>query len=401
MAQYIGLGGGEPPEDSEKRVADALRRLPNDWVILHHVSWQSKRAGRQGDGEADFVVLHPRKGMLVIEVKGGGIDIEAGRWYTTNRHGSRYPIKNPYDQAVASKHALVGWLNEKGLGGRVRLGHAVIFPHMSELPWVGPAGTAQISLSKSNLESIEMALIECAKHWDLSADLSPGDVKKIVDFLAPTVSLKPSLSGQSAEAEADILTFTNEQVEAFSGMRAHRGGLILGGAGTGKTTLALARALRLSQDGFRTLLVCYNELLGSDLFNRTQAAPNLTASTFHTLCLREARRAGISIPSEKSREWWENSAPDLLIEACSRNDTIYDAIVVDEGQDFSPLWLDSLRCLTASEADAPFFVFADPLQDIWKRNWSDAKDHPFIWELTCNMRNTKPIALRVAATVVT
>ena len=87
MATYIGLGAEEPTEDSEQRVANALKRLPGGWIVLHHVSWQSKRGGKQGDGEADFLLLHPNKGMLVIEVKGGGIDVAAGRWFTTNRHG--------------------------------------------------------------------------------------------------------------------------------------------------------------------------------------------------------------------------------------------------------------------------------------------------------------------------
>lgn len=87
MARYIGLGQDEPSEDSEHRVATALRRLPDDWIIFHHVSWQSRRSGRQGDGEADFVVLHPKRGLLVLEVKGGGIEIHDGRWSTIDRRG--------------------------------------------------------------------------------------------------------------------------------------------------------------------------------------------------------------------------------------------------------------------------------------------------------------------------
>lgn len=106
MARYYGLGFDEPIEYSERLVADALKQLPLDWIVLHHVSWQSKRGGKQGDGEADFIVINPRKGLLIIEVKGGGIEVRSGRWFTTNRYGESHPIKNPYDQAVASKHAL-------------------------------------------------------------------------------------------------------------------------------------------------------------------------------------------------------------------------------------------------------------------------------------------------------
>lgn len=399
MARYVGLGVDEPTEDSERRVANALKCLPDDWIVLHHVSWQSKRGGRQGDGEADFLVIHPQKGMLVIEVKGGGIDIHEGRWFTTNRHGSRHSIKNPYEQAVASKHALVAWLSDHSLGARLRVGHAVAFPHMQECPAAGPAATREISLAKPQLENIFAAIVGCFEHWKLEANMLPTEVQEVVSLLAPTISSSPKLSGESSDAEAKILTFTAEQVEAFAGLRANRGGLVLGGAGTGKTVLAIARAQQLARNGFNTLLVCYNELLGNHLSTQLQNSSNLTASTFHALCLREAHRAKLQIPKTKLAEWWEQSAPCLLIDACAVNGTDYNAIVVDEGQDFSPLWLDSLRCLLSAQADAPFFVFADPLQDLWKRNWLRESEFPFAWELTRNMRNTQPIAERVAAVI--
>lgn len=399
MARYIGLGESEPSEESERRVATALRQLPDDWTVLHHVSWQSQRNGRQGDGEADFVVLHPKRGLLVLEVKGGGIEIREGRWSTIDRRGDRHEIKNPYEQATASKHALLGWLKEHGLAGRIRIGHAVAFPHMAKLPNVGPAGPSAISFTKPDLDNIVFMIDQCFNHWGLEAKLAVHDVKKLVGLLAPTVSITPNLAGKTAEAEHDLLLFTAEQVEAFAGLRASRGGLILGGAGTGKTLLAIARAQQLAKDDFRTLLVCYNELLGADLARRTAAPPALTAGTFHSICLAEAAKARLPLPGQKDATWWERQAPELLIEACAITETSFDAVVVDEAQDFSPLWLDALRCLIATGKDAPFFEFADPRQDIWARDWSRDSRHPFVFELTRNMRNTRPIAERVAATI--
>ncbi|KQZ73912.1 nuclease [Sphingopyxis sp. Root214] len=399
MARYIGLGSDQPIEDSERRVAEALRRLPDGWVVLHHVSWQSKRGGRQGDGEADFIVLHPRKGVIVLEVKGGGIDVDRGRWITTDRFGKRHDIKNPYEQATASKHALVGWLRDHGLGARVRVGHAVVFPHMDAVPSVGPVAPSQITISKTDLLDIGGAIARCLAHWSLEANLPPKDVEKVISLLAPTVSASPTLASASGDAEANLIVFTAEQIEAFSRLRAHRGGLILGGAGTGKTVLAIARAQQLAKDGFRTLLVCFNELLGAELAERVGNGPDLTAGTFHSICLREAHRAGIPVSNKRDQAWWEDEAPSVLIDACSSNETIYDAIVVDEGQDFSPIWLDALRCVTRGVEAAPFFVFADPRQDLWRRGWDLDAAYPFVWELTRNMRNTLPIAKRVAAIV--
>jgi hypothetical protein len=83
-----------PPErspSSELRVRDALRGLDDRWRIFHQVVWQSRRNGREADGEADFVLLHPSGGLLVLEVKGGRVGIEDGDWYSIDRFDERRP----------------------------------------------------------------------------------------------------------------------------------------------------------------------------------------------------------------------------------------------------------------------------------------------------------------------
>lgn len=399
MARYIGLAVDDPEEDSERLVAESLKRLPDDWTVLHHVAWQSNRGGRQGDGEADFVLVHPAKGILVVEVKGGGIEIEAGRWFSIDRYGNRHRIKNPYEQAVSSKHVLVAWLRGHGLATHARIGHAVAFPHMQTLPGLGLTANAEISFCYPELAHIDAAIARCYQYWNLEATLTLSDEERLIALLAPTISVSQILFSSSQKAEDEILLLTAEQVEAFAGLRSSRGGLIIGSAGTGKTVLAIARAQQLAKDGFRTLLVCFNELLGNELTKRAGSPPQLIATTYHALCLREANKAKISIPKDRPPSWWENDAPNLLIDACARKDTAFDAIVIDEGQDFSPLWLDSLRCLISGQDGAPFFVFADPLQDIWKRDWHKAMNQSFVYRLNRNMRNTQQIAMQVAASI--
>jgi hypothetical protein len=397
MARYFGTGSDEPGEASERRVALALKGLSDDWTVLHHVSWQSRRDGRQGDGEADFIVLHPSKGLLVIEVKGGGIEIRNGRWWSTDRFGQSHEIKNPYEQALASKYALLGWLKHEGLQDHIRVGHAVAFPHLGDLPALGPVATPEITWTARDLPKIGSVVERTRAHWQLEANLNRADMARLVQLLAPTVRVRRKLVSESADAEAALLQLTAEQVSAFAGLRASRGGLVLGGAGTGKTILAIARAQQLARDGFRTLLVCFNELLGAFLSERFADDPAIDACTYHALCLREARRAGLSLPRDLSSNWWEQQAPDALIEACATNGSEYQAIVVDEGQDFAPSWLDSLRCLTSTDVDAPFFIFADPRQELWGRNWASNQEGQFTYELRQNMRNTQPIAEKVSA----
>ena len=399
MARYYGLETDIPDQKSERLVAAALRKLPDDWTVFHHVTWQSVRGGRQGDGEADFILLHPKAGAIVVEVKGGGIDITNGRWRSTDRYGQVHEIKNPFEQALASKHALLSWLGDLGLNGRLSVGHAVALPNVDSAPLLGPIGTPQVTWTRRDLDGIHDAIRRTLTHWSLKASLSDEDIKKLTNLLAPTISIRRKLASASAEAETQLLKLTAEQVEAFAGLRAARGGLILGGAGTGKTILAIARSQLLSQNGFQTLLVCYNELLGQSLDAQFVGQSSPSVGTFHSICFRQAARAKLPIPQSPPPTWWENDAPNLLIEACANNNTQFDAIVVDEGQDFSPAWLDALRCLTSTRLDAPFYVFADPRQDLWSRDWSRNSDWQFVYELKQNLRNTQPIAERVAAAI--
>src|SRR6266571_5021247 len=84
--------------DSEIATFIALAGLEDSWTVLQSVRWQAVRGRRQGDGEADFVLLHPRHGLIVLEVKGGGIHVEHGVWFTTNRLGVTESIKSPFEQ---------------------------------------------------------------------------------------------------------------------------------------------------------------------------------------------------------------------------------------------------------------------------------------------------------------
>ena len=49
------------------------QQLSDEYIVLHSVAWLSRGGGRSHDGEADFLIAHPRYGVLLVEVKGGTI----------------------------------------------------------------------------------------------------------------------------------------------------------------------------------------------------------------------------------------------------------------------------------------------------------------------------------------
>lgn len=378
--------------NSELKVFRRLQLLDDKWTVLHSVKWQSKRNGKQSDGQADFVLIHPDSGLLVLEVKGGGVSVEDGRWATIDRRGRRFEIKDPFRQAVASKYALLSYLR----GQEIDTSEVpVAFPDVIMNVRLGPAAPSEIVWDKKALIAPAEAIARTLKHWGHACHLATTTVQRIIDLLAPTVIIRRRLGEEVSEATELLTELTAQQIWLFSQLRSTRNALVLGGAGTGKTILAVERARRLATDGFVTLLVCYNELLGNHLGGQVEGNQLISASTYHGLCLSAARRAGVPLPPQFTHEWWERDAPEVLVQAMSACNESFDAVIVDEGQDFTDAWFNSLARLT-SRKDSPFYIFADSHQQLYREIWKGPTNRPCL-ELDLNCRNTIQIASRVSA----
>ena len=96
--------------DAERRLFEQFRdEFSDEFLVFSQVHWLARRrSGGATDGEADFVIAHPRYGALVIEVKGGGIrrDAQTGQWFSIDRESAEHEIKDPFDQARRSMYAL-------------------------------------------------------------------------------------------------------------------------------------------------------------------------------------------------------------------------------------------------------------------------------------------------------
>lgn len=382
--------------ESEFRVYEGLRQLDDDWTVLHSVTWQSVRDGRQGDGEADFVLLHPQFGIVILEVKGGELEVRDGCWYSSDRAGRIHEIKNPFDQAKSSKYALLRYLQAVRPRLSVpKISHAVVFPRATVTDNIGLYGPRAIILDRADLADVPAAVNRIVNHWEQKARLSHDDLLRIRDLLAPTVQIRLRLKDRVSEARDAIIELTNRQIDAFAQLRLMRRLLVLGPAGSGKTILAMERARQLAEEGYSVLFLCFNKLLAEYLSSQMSDIAGVRTTTFHSLCMHEIRNAKLTIPTELDDAWWMNNAPTLLEEAWTRNGRDVGAIVVDEGQDFSPEWLMTAMMLLKDLHDGPFFVFADSNQEVYAGRWSMPEDMPRV-PLDVNCRNTAQIANRVS-----
>ena len=372
-------------------MAQALRGLSDDWTILHSVSWQGPRGNRQSDGEADFVLIHPKHGLIVVEVKGGGVEVVGGRWSTLDRQGRRHAIKDPFQQATESKHRLVRWLAER-LRFHVPAMHCVVLPDIHRKPLLGPNAPQELVLMADDLADIDGAVASVIGHWKIKGTLGMARTDAVVEALAPTVSVRRTVADEAKDALAELLRLTDGQIAVLDAFRRNHRVTVLGGAGTGKTVLAAEKARQLAAEGNRTLLLCYNRLLAV-LLNRDPTLIGVEVSTFHSYCEKAVREwEGRTI--QRDDQWWETEAAIALVSAIEGNGP--DAIVVDEAQDFAPDWLEALEAILAHGKASPFYVFADPNQTLWDRGWKLPFESPIL-ELSTNCRNTRPIARSVSA----
>jgi len=387
---------------AERGLYDIFERgLPGDFTVFHGVRWLgAPRGGSPQDGEADFVVAHPRRGVLVLEVKGGTIARHGstGVWYSRDHVGRDHRIQDPFKQATRSMHALIGKCRDAPSTAphHYGFGHAVAFPDIRiESPHLGVDGPPETVLDATKLADPRRAVEAALRFWNRNQE-GPGAqaVDAFVRLLAPSYKLEMTLRTRIDQEEVVFRDLTEQQFQILHMLSAYRRALIEGCAGSGKTMLALEKARRLSDEGFRTLFVCFNRALAGWARESLGAASAADVHHFHELCAVKAKEAGISLPDYRPgpapQEFWDHTLPTALFEARERLATGYDAIIVDEGQDFQEEWWIPLETWLEDEKNGVLYVFKDDNQSIYGTGGSYPVESPPL-RLSVNCRNTQKI----------
>ncbi len=399
----------DPKKKAEGDTFAALKELDDDWMVFYEVRWQSKRFGKEGDGETDFVLAHPNRGLIILEVKGGReIRQEDGKWVQVGHDGQSHVMgTNPFQQGELAKYALKKYLREKvaKFPEKGRIGHAAAFPGFRLDGDLGIDAPRAIIIDKDDHKAIVPAVERIAKHWSPLQSFDSSQFKQLKQALAPSRSIKRHRTDDVEDVKDQLIELTERQYEILRRLsgRQHRS-LVVGGAGTGKTVLARQRAADLAADGFRVLLVCFNRPLG-DYLESEFTVPiepaveggdvgEVMAGSFHAICRRIADAAGKLPPGEVDQAWWDEKLPSVVAEAAEQVGERFDAVIVDEGQDFRPEWFTALQLLLDEPDEGFFYVFADANQDIYRKDWESPIDGA-PYPLFENCRNTVQIAERV------
>lgn len=399
-----------PDQNSEKKAYAALAQyLSDDYKVFFSVDWAGKESIHSSqDYECDFVVTHPEKGILVIEVKGGGIRYD-GRydlWESINNSGV-FKIKNPLSQAVKNKHALKNYIFERfeqeyGKRTHLKMAHCVWFIDTDYNEGLFPRGHKDIILDRSSVYNLNQDIEKAYAFFDeenKTRSIPKEDYQKIINLLIPTGELKQSIVKNLEYGEVEILNLTNEQLKLLKCMRTQKKVFITGGAGTGKTLLGLEKAKEEAEAGKNVLFTCYSRPVAESL-EKSNPIKNLKILNFHRLCHEYAKKINKGDLFEKkentsSSKFWNHTSIEILEEAVITvgESLQFDTIIVDEVQDFLPKWINCItNLLIKDQNNGCIYLLGDKSQSIFKRdNFEEETKGFFTFELFENLRNTKQI----------
>ncbi|WP_456598651.1 NERD domain-containing protein [Blastococcus sp. SYSU DS0616] len=377
---------------AERLFAEALRdQLPDDAVMVCGQRFSDRREDR----EADVIVAWPGFGIAVIEVKGGSVHLREGEWRQVG--GGLDKRIRPVEQALRCKYLLRDYLrrDRRWSAGDPRMVHLVALP-ATTLPdeFAAPDAPRWMVLDRTDLPRAAARISSALRQYE--SDVEPPtaeDVEAFVDCLAGVGIPQQELLATLHEREAECDLLTRDQARVLDWLRSNRRVEVRGGAGSGKTWLALEKARRLTLEGGRVAVMCYSRGLAEylrrrvDTWNRKERPAYV--GTFHGLGIDW----GVTPGSDDDSGYWEEYLPERMVELAGGLPEAdrFDAIVVDEAQDFAESWWPAVLAALRSPEDGCLYVFADEGQRVFARQGRPPVAlTPF--DLDENLRNTKQIA---------
>ena len=380
----------------ESRLAARLeQKLDDDYLLWFDVPVGPKQA------YPDFVILHPRRGILILETKHWQLDTIRSASRTSWEifaDGRLKTVASPLEQA---RHCAIQVVNALERDPQLVQQQG---PHQGKLAFAWGHGVVLTQITRKQFEAAELdqamdpQRVICADEMPESVD--PEDFQKRLWQMFPhafgeLISL-PNLDrvrwilfpevrvpDQGALFDADdlstelpslmkVMDLQQEQLARSLG-DGHR--VIHGVAGSGKTMILSYRAEHLAKACSHTskpiLALCFNEPLGVQLdatFAAKGIADRVHARNFHKWCWQQLRAYGQEPPKQGPAMFDE--MVDRVIRAVERGFIPagqYQAVLVDEGHDFRPEWLKLITQMVDPTSNS-LLVLYDDAQSIYERS---------------------------------
>ena len=338
-----------------------------NWYLKHDYNLSTHPASKgKVEGQIDFILLS-KYGILIIEIKGGGLRVDENDQYFSYNKSGEYKTQNPFNQAKEYTHTLKELIDES-----VFIYRAVVLPSEAGFQLKGPQleGYKNLFFSKKNFSNFNDGEDDEAINkifFDFLINLAKSSRSRILKQLNPSWTAEkinqkrfekfPELSSKKLKSLKSQLfpvqssygynpdkinseIILKENYETLKGLRRNRKVIIQGAPGTGKTVLAkkfLAENILKQQKG---IYYCANKLIKSKIE--------------HSII----RDYGVSHDLIEFKVYHENSINETFAEEI-------DFIIFDEAQEYFNKGLFELIEKFENELESPkFLVLYDPKQTI-------------------------------------
>lgn len=378
----------------ERRLAERLeQKLDADYLLWHNVPVGPKQS------YPDFIIVHPRRGALVIETKDWRLDtiVTANRQYfEIHADGRIKKVANPLTQARHCAVQVVDALQrDKQLihhdgphQGKLILpwGHGVVFTRITRRQFEEARLDEAIEphrvicqdemLETVAEEEFQRRLWEMFPHA-FGKVLSLPQLDRVRWIIFPEVRVPPQTdlfdAGDVEETDLpDIMRVMDMQQEQLARSLGEGHRVIHGVAGSGKTMILGYRAQQLAQAAASkpVLVLCYNEPLAVKL-DAMMATKGLRDRVhvrhFHKWCRQQLVTFGQPIPGQ-GPEMFDQMVENVIrgVERTQIPSGQYTAVLVDEGHDFQPAWF-KLVVQMVDPATNSLLVLYDSAQSIYEK----------------------------------
>ena len=410
----------------ERRLAERLeQKLDADYLLWYDVPIGPKQT------HPDFVVMHPRRGLLILETKDWKLETiqrATRQIWEIAPDGQLKVVINPLAQA---RHCAIQVVN--ALERDPQLVQAA-GAHQGKLAFPWGHGVVFTRITRKQFEAaglgdaIEPHYVICSDEMEKSGDveefqqrlwnmfphafggvMSLPQMDRVRWIMFPEVRVQTQgalFDDSDVEAQLPsimrVMDIQQEQLARSLG-DGHR--VIHGVAGSGKTMILGYRAEYLAKASTGTskpiLILCFNEPLGVKLHSVMDAKglrDKVHVRHFHRWCRQQLVTFGQTIPQQGPHLFDE--MVDGVIRGVERQQIPsgqYRAVLIDEGHDFAPEWL-KLVAQMVDPATNSLLVLYDDAQSIYKQ-----KRLKFSWKslgiraqgtttiLKINYRNTRQI----------
>jgi hypothetical protein len=325
-----------PPDEAEARVAEALLKLGDGFVIRWGFYYSDETGAQQGEG--DFLVLGPDGNVLHLEVKSGPVTFDPRTRRFLTADGSNPILQRDQIWAqvvrVLNKHAREAGLHGPFVQRVVALPDVTIPPdakHYQTMPRSGLLDSGDLENLQTWWRKHFKVNGQCEERRQVFLSLyAPGIGQEITRH---TLDFTDRIIERHTAATFDILDAVGENHQL----------LFTGGPGTGKTWFALEQAFRWAREDLRVLFLTYNLELAGMLAAVVQRknAGGIEVYSYEALAEKLYATYGqtLNAPDHSDREacqkFFDVELPRKLLELTEGlpDDQKFDALVVDEAQD--------------------------------------------------------------------